>query len=204
MWLNIVLSLTKYFQLGLLPVILLSLLPLKNRKNRKFETNRRFYHWTLNLYARMSHLIVNDKNKIATSITKNEMKEMLILCTKSVHFTFESRTYVQTADVSMGSPLGPVLANVFTIELENSLLPNLTKHIKFWKRYAHDTVCFAKIGTTEVIVSFLNSFGKNIQFTFEEENDEIIQFLDTLISKNRNDITTSVYRKLTCNDIYLN
>ena len=152
----------------------------------------------------MSHLIVNDKNKIATSITKNEMKEMLILCTKNVHFTFESRTYVQTADVSMGSPLGPVLANVFTIELENSLLPNLTKHIKFWKRYAHDTVCFAKIGTTEVIVSFLNSFGKNIQFTFEEENDEIIPFLDTLISKNRNDITTSVYRKLTCNDIYLN
>ena len=47
-------------------------------------------------------------------------------------------------------------------------------------------------------------FCKNIQFTFEEENDKTIQFLDILISRNRNDITTTVYRKSTCNDIYLN
>ena len=35
--------------------------------------------------------------------------------------------------------------------------------------------------------------GKYIQFTFEEENDETIPFLDILISMNRNDITTTVY-----------
>ena len=29
-------------------------------------------------------------------------------------------------------------------------------------------------------------------------------FLDILISRKRNDITTTVYRKSTCNDIYLN
>ena len=33
----------------------------------------------------------------------------------------------------MGSPLGQVLADIFMIELENSLPPNLTKHITFWK-----------------------------------------------------------------------
>ena len=48
---------------------------------------------------------IYEKNEIVTSITKNEMKEMLILCTKNVHFTFESRTYVQTDGVAMGSPL---------------------------------------------------------------------------------------------------
>ena len=37
---------------------------------------------------------IYEKNEIVTSITKNEMKEVLILGTKSVHFTFESRTYV--------------------------------------------------------------------------------------------------------------
>ena len=46
---------------------------------------------------------IYEKNEIVTSITKNEMKEMLILCTKNVHFTFESRTYVQTDGVVMGS-----------------------------------------------------------------------------------------------------
>ena len=47
------------------------------------------------------------------------------------------------------------------IELENLLLPNLTKHIRFWKRYVDDTISFVKIGTTEFI-SVLNSFDKKI------------------------------------------
>ena len=61
-----------------------------------------------------------------------------------------------------------------------------------------------KIGSTEFIISVLNSFDKNIQFTFEEENDEPILFLNILISRKRNDMRTTVYRKSTCNDIYLN
>ena len=104
----------------------------------------------------------------------------------------------------MGSPLGPVLADVFVIELENSLLPKLTKYITLWKQYVDDTICFVKVGTTEFIISVLNSIDKNIQFTFEEENNETIPFLDILISRKRNYITTTVYQKSTCNDTYLN
>ena len=54
------------------------------------------------------------------------------------------------------------------------------------------------------IISVLNSFDKNIQFTFEEENDETVPFLDIVISRKRNNITIAVYRKSTCNDICLN
>ena len=82
------------------------------------------------------------------------MKEMLILCTKNVHFTFESRTYVQTDSVAMGSPLGPVFVDIFMFELENSLLPKLTKYTTFWKRYVDETICFVKRGTTEFIICF--------------------------------------------------
>ena len=123
---------------------------------------------------------------------------MLILCTKNVHFTFQSRTYIQIDGVAMGSLLAQVLADIFMIELENSLLPNLAKYITFWKRYVDDTICFVKRGTTEFIISVLNSFDKNIQFTFEEENDETILFWDILISRKRSNITTTVYRKSTC------
>ena len=80
----------------------------------------------------------------------------------------------------------------------------MTKYITFWKRYVDDTICLVKIGTTEFIISVLKSFDKNIQFTFEEENDETIPFLDILISRKRNDNTTTAYRKSTCNDVYLN
>ena len=63
---------------------------------------------------------------------------------------------------------------MFMIELGNSLLPNFTKYITFWKGYVDDTICFVKIDTTELIISFLNIFDKNVQFTYEEENDEIL------------------------------
>ena len=39
---------------------------------------------------------IYEENEIATSITKNEMKELLILRTKNFHFTFESKAYVKT------------------------------------------------------------------------------------------------------------
>ena len=89
----------------------------------------------------------------------------------------------------MGSLLGQVLADIFMIELENSLPSNLTKHITFWKWYVGDTICLVKIGTTEFIISVLNSFDKNIQFTFEEEIDETIPL---------------VYWKSCCNNLYTN
>ena len=40
-------------------------------------------------------IILNiQKNEISTDITKSEMKQLLNLCTKSVHFTFEVNIYV--------------------------------------------------------------------------------------------------------------
>ena len=48
--------------------------------------------------------IVYKKNEISTDMTKSEMKELLNLCTKSVHFTFDDNIYVQNDGVAMGSP----------------------------------------------------------------------------------------------------
>ena len=112
---------------------------------------------------------IYEKNELVTSVTKNETKEMLILCTKNVHFTFESRTYVQTDVVAMASPLGLVLADIVMIELENSLLPKLTKYITFWKRYLDDTISFVKISTTGFQISVLNSFNKNINLRLKKK-----------------------------------
>ena len=42
--------------------------------------------------------------EITTDIPKREMKEMLILCTKNVHFTFKKETYIQVDGVSVDSP----------------------------------------------------------------------------------------------------
>ena len=85
----------------------------------------------------------------------------------------------------MGSPLGPVLADIFMIELEKSLVPELTSNIQY-------------------ILSVLNGFHNNIKFTVEEENDSVLPFFDILICRNESSIETTFYRKSTSNDIYLN
>ena len=85
-------------------------------------------------------------HELTTSLTKKEMRELLLLCTKNVHFTFNGQNYIQVDGVAMVSLLAPLLADMFMIELERSLIPNLQK-ITFWRRYVDYTICFVKIGS---------------------------------------------------------
>ena len=51
----------------------------------------------------------------------------------------------------------------------------------------------------------MNSFHENIQFTYEREQANQISFLDVLITRKKDgSIQTSVYRKPTHTDVYLN
>ena len=111
------------------------------------------------------------------------MEELLILCTKNVHFTFDNVIKVQNDGVAMGSPLGPVLSDIFMIELETSLLPELTGYIQFWKRYVDYTICFIKVGSVNYILSLLNNFDVNIKFTYELEHEGKLPFLDVLLCR---------------------
>ena len=54
------------------------------------------------------------------------MKDLLILCTKNVHFSFNGNIYRRCNGVAMGLPLGPTLAGIFMVELERSLVPKLS------------------------------------------------------------------------------
>ena len=71
----------------------------------------------------------------------------------------------------MGSPLGPILAGIFMMELEIPLVPKLRNYIKFWKRFVEDTTAFANIEAIDHILTVLNSFNPNIQFTYETEEN---------------------------------
>ena len=82
--------------------------------------------------------------EITTDIPKQRMKELLILCTKNVHFTLNNETYIQVDGVATGSLLGQVLANIFMVQLETSVIPDLSNKVKLWKRLVDDTYCSAK------------------------------------------------------------
>ena len=63
-----------------------------------------------------------EDHEITTIFTKSEMKKLLTLCTKNVHFSFNNEIYIQIDGVAMGSPLGPVIENIFMVELETTLV----------------------------------------------------------------------------------
>ena len=123
------------------------------------------------------------------------MREILLLCTKNVHFTSGDLVYLQTDGVAMGSPLGPVLAGILMVDLERSVVPLVTAELSFWRRYVDDTITFVKIGTVDHILSMLNNFDPNIQFTYETEYNFKLAFLDVMLYRDGENAVTTVYRK---------
>ena len=103
----------------------------------------------------------------------------------------------------MGSPLGPVHAEIIMVELENCIVPRLNSHLRFWK-HIDNTLTIVKEGSINHLLQQLNSFHPNIEFTFEIESSGRIPFIDILIIRKKNSIETTVYRKSIATGIYLN
>ena len=104
----------------------------------------------------------------------------------------------------MGSPLGPVIANIFMSELETLLVPTLSDSVLIWFRYVDDTFTVMKDGQIENVKAILNNFHHKINFTHDMENENCLPFLDVLVERNLDgSVKTSVYRKRTDTNIYI-
>ena len=73
------------------------------------------------------------------NITRKELKKLLLFATSKTHFIFNNKFYNQIDGVAMGSPLAPVLANIFMGFHESKWHNeyNLNKP-KFYLRYVDD------------------------------------------------------------------
>ena len=136
---------------------------------------------------------IYNHNEIATQISKKAMKEVLLLCTKEVHFAYSNGIYQQNDGVAMGLPLGLVIAGIFMVELETSIIPTLGRPLLKWKRYVDNRFCYLKIDTANNILNKLNGFHQSMPFTYELEKDNKLVFLDVLLICNKDmfEITVS-------------
>ena len=69
------------------------------------------------------YIILNsiyDRKELAKNIEHKDMTVLILSCRKNVLFTFNNDIDKQTDGVAMGSGLGPLLAGIITVELENS------------------------------------------------------------------------------------
>ena len=68
----------------------------------------------------------------------------------------------------------------------------------------NDTITFVKTGTVDHILSMLNNFHPNTQFTYETKYSFKLAFLDVMLCRHGENIVTTAYRKLTNTDVYPN
>jgi hypothetical protein len=106
----------------------------------------------------------------------------------------------------MGSPLGPLFANIFMDEFEQKHINKLRElGVVTWNRYVDDV--FATINNKEQcqqILEYLNNQHPNIKFTVEKERNNKLAFLDTSVSRKHNKLSTCIYHKPTFTGVYLN
>ena len=73
------------------------------------------------------------------NISRQDLTDLLNIATKDQLFQFEGTLYEKFDGVAMGSPLGPLIANVFMCSIEEQLDLN-GKMPEFYRRYVDDTL----------------------------------------------------------------
>ena len=113
-------------------------------------------------------------------ITKNEFKKLFDFATSSSHFLFDGIFYDQIDGVAMGSPLDPVLANLFMGYHEANWLQVFKGcEIILYCRYVDDIIClFNSESDCDKFYEFLSKQHPNITCTFEKQQNNQISFLD--------------------------
>ena len=140
-------------------------------------------------------------------LTQLEFKKLLGLAVKNCFFLFNVVLFQQINGVAMGSPLGPLFANIFLSFHESNWLNNCPVNFKplLYRRYVDD--CFLIFQSADHIpqfLSYLNRQHPNIKFTSEVESSSTLPFLDISISRKNGVFETSVYRKPTFTGLFTN
>ena len=98
----------------------------------------------------------------------------------------------------MGSPLSPVMANIYMEHFEEKALESAPLKPTLWLRYVDDTfVLWPHQEDVTSLLTHLNNIVPAIQFTMERESSQTLPFLDVMVQKTERGLTTAVYHKPT-------
>jgi hypothetical protein len=135
-----------------------------------------------------------------TALTPKFICELVRFCIESTIFQYKDKFYVQKSGLAMGSPLSPVLAEIFMQDLEEKCIANFQgEKPNLICRYVDDYFLLYNPIKLKIenFLSHFNSAHPNISFTMEKEAEKALPFLDILIKKSEENFFLSVYRKPT-------
>ena len=137
-------------------------------------------------------------------INKNDFMELVSMCVRYNCFIFENQEYAQHHGLAMGSPLSAVMASLYMESLEKDFFARIMGRGSHWYRYVDDVlVIMPSNANVNNKLRRLNMVNENIQFTIEEEANNQLPFLDTIIYRREEGTRFSVFRKPTNKEDYI-
>ena len=79
-----------------------------------------------------------------TSMTVNNITCLLEFCLNSTYFTFQEKFYEQVEGAAMGSPISPIVANLYMEDFEMTAINTSPQPPLMWKRFIDDTFVIIK------------------------------------------------------------
>ena len=141
------------------------------------------------------HEVYNHPDIAPPNMPRESLKNLLYICTTKTPFSSpKGDLYQQIDGVSMGTPLGPTLANFYASYVENKVFDNNPSlKPKVYCRYVDDT--FVVINNYHELERLQSEFEENsvLKNTFEIENQKKVPFLDTLITRSSTSVSAEVY-----------
>ncbi|XP_023225421.1 uncharacterized protein LOC111626329 [Centruroides sculpturatus] len=147
------------------------------------------------MYPSMSWEIVEEKLKQIN--IEPEIIDLIEFSYRSNYFEINKNYYTQNEGVSMGSVIGPKLAEIVMIDIDEVI--NKIQGIIIYKRYVDDILIIYdnKKITIEQIEARINNIHKGIEFKIEEEDivSNSINYLDIVIKRNVNSLEFEPFKK---------
>ena len=116
---------------------------------------------------------------------------------------FNSQLYEHTDGVAIGSPLGPLLANVFMCSIEETL-KHKGKMSTYYRLYVDDKLRITRDKVSaDNFLHTLNHCHSSVMFTKETEKKGMLLFLNTQLLNKSTHTETNVYVKPTNSGLLL-
>ena len=129
--------------------------------------------------------------------------QLLRFCLTSMAFQYRGQHYKQLDGVAMGSPVSPIIADIFMEDLEVKTFATHDATHRVWYRFVDDVISVVKKHNVQGLLQYLNKQHGRIQFPMKMENSGSLPFMDIRIRcQPQGELTKEVYQQPTHTNRY--
>ena len=106
-------------------------------------------------------------------LTVNDIILLLEFCLKNMYFSFQDQFYEPVEGVAIGSPVSPIIANLYMEYFEQKAVSTAPTH-RLWHRYVDDTFVIQKEVNKQDFLQYINSVDPAIWSTVENKRRMVL------------------------------